>query len=352
MAIPIQNIYYLLCYAWDKLEEKEVINVKEEDATELIDLFAKVIINGTAHLFKRGLDRYYVEHEEEISGVKGKLNLDTTIKRNLLTFHKTSCLFDEFSYNILHNQILKTTISKLMRTEDLDGQLKEQLKRLYWRLSDISEINIKASLFRKIRLHKNNYFYDFLLKICEIIHNNIFINQETGNYKFRDFLRDETKMRALFEAFIRNFYKRELVGFDVGRENIDWQLHPFNEDAKKFLPKMETDISLKSESRKIIIDTKYYKETLKGNFDTEKIHSGNLYQLFAYLKNVEVKDELSRKCEGILLYPTVDKDIKLEYQIEDHKLSIRTINLNQHWTKIDKDLKQLIVEEGIEERLN
>jgi len=55
--IPIQNIYYLLCYAWDKLEEKEIVDVEPLDSTSLADLFARVLINGTNHLLKRGFDR-------------------------------------------------------------------------------------------------------------------------------------------------------------------------------------------------------------------------------------------------------------------------------------------------------
>ena len=43
MEIPIQNIYYLLCYAWDKLEEKELIDVDPVGMTELVDLFARVL---------------------------------------------------------------------------------------------------------------------------------------------------------------------------------------------------------------------------------------------------------------------------------------------------------------------
>ena len=55
----------------------------------------------------------------------------------------------------------------------------------------------------------------------------------------------------------------------------------------------------------MIIDTKYYKETLAVNFNTEKIKSENLYQLFSYLMNVESKGGVNQHCEGILLYPTV-----------------------------------------------
>jgi 5-methylcytosine-specific restriction enzyme subunit McrC len=37
--IPIENIYYLLCYAWDKLAEKEVVEVNPLESTSLADLF-------------------------------------------------------------------------------------------------------------------------------------------------------------------------------------------------------------------------------------------------------------------------------------------------------------------------
>ena len=35
MKIPIQNIYYLLCYAWDKLEEGEKNKVNKDNFTKL-----------------------------------------------------------------------------------------------------------------------------------------------------------------------------------------------------------------------------------------------------------------------------------------------------------------------------
>ena len=65
MKVPIQNIYYLLCYAWDKLEERDLVDVSMSDYTQLADLFAKVLINGTTYLFKKGLDRDYIDIEED-----------------------------------------------------------------------------------------------------------------------------------------------------------------------------------------------------------------------------------------------------------------------------------------------
>ena len=95
--IPITNIYYLLCYAWDVLEEKETLaDVDALDSTDLINLFARVrLVNGTRRLLRRGLDRGYLAREDEIPGVRGKLLVTQTLRRNLLRHGRAACLQDE-----------------------------------------------------------------------------------------------------------------------------------------------------------------------------------------------------------------------------------------------------------------
>ena len=46
MNIPIQNIYIMLIYSWQKHNEKDIVNVDLEGQTNLQDLFAKILING------------------------------------------------------------------------------------------------------------------------------------------------------------------------------------------------------------------------------------------------------------------------------------------------------------------
>jgi len=342
MQIPIQNIYYLLCYSWNKLEESNIIDVKAISTTELIDLFAKILINSTARLLKQGLDRYYVENEYTVNGIKGKLNLSASIKRNILPANKTICSYDELDYNILHNQILKTTISKLLRVNDLDNELKDELYGLFRKLPPISEITIRKTFFKQIRLHRNNYHYDFVLKVCEIINENLFIDESSGNYKFKDFLREEKAMARLFEAFIRNFYRIEQSEFSVKREVIKWNFMTESEIDLQMLPTMETDTSLISTSKKIIIDTKFYKEAFKTRFTQEKINSNHLYQLFSYLKNQESDLEITKTCEGILLYPAVGNDFRFNYNFDNHTIKVISINLNQDWHDIKNDLLEII----------
>jgi 5-methylcytosine-specific restriction enzyme subunit McrC len=339
MEIPIYNIYYLLCYAWNKLEERDIVDVTGIDSTELCDLFAKVLCGGTSRLLKMGLDRGYVQLNEETSGIKGKIDLGYSLKRNLFKKAKVQCQFDELSYNILHNQILKSTLHRLAEVDELAPELKDHLIDLLRRLHEIEEIPLRKSVFRKIQLNRNNSFYDFLLKICELVIDNLLPSEEKGHSKFRDFVRDEKQMGILFEDFVRNFYRLEQCSYKVYREDIRWDIS--SGDAQ-FLPKMQTDISLESQQRKIVIDTKYYQEALTEHFEKEKIRSENMYQMFAYLKNLESTTTINRNCEGILLYPTVTKELDINMTTHGHHISFKTINLNQEWRGVHKDLLSMV----------
>ena len=341
--IPIQNIYYLLCYAWDRLEERDVVDVSGIDSTKLVDLFAKVLGGGVERLLRRGLDRGYVEYAEDTRCLRGKLLFSPIIKRNLLMKAQVHCEFDELSHNVLHNQILKTTLRHLIRVEDLDGQLKSRLAGIYRRFHEVDEIELTSAVFGRVQLHRNNAFYDFLLKICELVFDNLLASETPGKSKFRDFLQDNDKrMAVLFEDFVRNFYKLETSESKVGREDILWQAEAMDDMSNAYLPKMETDISIEGHGYKIVMDAKFYKEALATHYDVEKVRSSHIYQIFAYIKNLEKKGGVNLNCSGVLLYPTVNKELSLNYKIDDHKLLIHTINLNQDWQSIDKDLKALL----------
>ncbi len=341
MDIPIQNIYYLLCYAWNNLAERDIVEVKNIDSTSLADLFAKVLISGIAHLLKRGVDRNYIPYDEEMQSIKGKINFPSTLSRNLLKRARAHCSFDELNHDILHNQILKKTIYNLIIFDDLDDKLRDELLRVYRYFHSISDIKISTKSFRSVRLNKNNYFYAFLLNICELIYENLLPSEDKGKSKFRDFSKDDKQMAILFENFVYNFYRLEQNKYKVFSEDIFWT-YSNNDEASSLLPKMQTDISLLSDDRKIIIDTKFYKEAFQYNFDTEKIRSNNIYQMYAYLKQVEKKGGINLSAEGILLYPAVKQEFSYTTILEGHKFSVISINLNQEWRGIHKDLLQLL----------
>jgi 5-methylcytosine-specific restriction enzyme subunit McrC len=68
--------------------------------------------------------------------------------------------------------------------------------------------------------------------------------------------------------------------------------------------------------------------------------TGNLYQLFTYLENL--RHDRETQYEGILLYPTMEQELDLAYEMKGHKVRICTLNLDQDWQGIHRRLLELV----------
>src|SRR6516165_3819992 len=136
--IPIQNIYYMLLYAWNRLPEGVNINVSGVLSPDLPNLLAKVLLEGTRHVLRRGLDRGYMAKDEDSTQPRGRIQLSDTMKRGLLSRAMVACNIDELSHNILQNRIVKTTLDHLSRTENVDAKLREALVATLGSFSDVA----------------------------------------------------------------------------------------------------------------------------------------------------------------------------------------------------------------------
>jgi 5-methylcytosine-specific restriction enzyme subunit McrC len=341
--IPIANIYYLLCYAWDVLDEKETFaDVDTLDSTELLDLFAHVLVNGVRHLLRRGLDRGYIPRQDEIPGVRGKLLVTQTLRRNLLRHGCTACSWDELEYDTLPNRILKTTLQRLRDAEELDPATRADVHDLLRWLAPVQKIELYGTHFRGVQLHRNNRLYAFLLHICEFVHEHWLPAEKGGARRFRDFVRDG--LPALFENFVFNFYQHELpAGWHVSAPVIQWKLVAPNADALALVPRMETDVCLRGPGRAVIFDTKFYAQALKSNYyGAAKLIPPNLFQLFTYLRQ-KSSEPGWEQAEGVLLYPRTIRDLDVEFTTHGHRIRALTLDLAQPWQKIHAALIQIVV---------
>jgi 5-methylcytosine-specific restriction enzyme subunit McrC len=167
------------------------------------------------------------------------------------------------------------------------------------------------------------------------------VDESTGQSRFRDFLREEQAMRRLFEAFVKNFYLIEQSVFRVSSPKIEWQATFTDETVRSYLPEMRTDVCLRKPGRMIIIDCKFYREALQYYYGKPTFNSAHLYQMNAYLKNLESEPD-GAQCEGILLYPAVNYPLNMSFDLQGHPVRIRALNLDQDWQSIKANLLNLI----------
>ena len=330
-SVPIRNVYNMLVYAFDVLKSKEYERFNKEDCKDIFDLLASLLLCGTQTLIKRGFVRNYISQTDELTAIRGRVDIGNSIRRLSFKNAKAICNYDEFSGNILLNQVLKATFLYLSR-QNLQKSIKRDISRILLYFNEISSVNLNTIKWDMFVFNRNNSHYDTLLYFCRLICEDAIANQTKGTDKFRTL--EDSLLPTLFERFINAFYKKHLPYSVSFQQQIKWKA-----DNMEMLPKMSADTSITNNDVKLIIDTKFYSKTLQGNRfnDNQTVISGNLYQIFTYVKN-ETAWTPEKTIAGMLLYPQIDMSVKKVYYIDGNSFFIQTVDLNQEFDAIRQEL--------------
>ena len=340
--ICIKNIYYMLSYAYRSLSENRFASLAVEEFDHMDNLCAGILAIGLPMQIKRGLIREYIDHTEELSSIKGKLEVTQCINRQSLQMGKAVCSFDEYTEDILLNQILKTTAIMLIKCEDVKKENKKKLKKSLVLLDGVSLIeDIKNIQWNKIKYNQNNSTYKMLVNICYLALNSLLMTQSDGKYKMKEYL-DEMSMNKLYEKFVLEYFRKEYPKLSANADMIPWDL---GTDFNLYLPAMKTDITLHYGGNMLIIDTKYYVKstplTTNTIYGNQTLHSANIYQIFTYVKNIEQK--INGSVAGCLLYAKNEnvEDLNLQYNICGNDIMVKTLNLDKDFSQIKSQLDEL-----------
>lgn len=339
-SILIHNIYHMLSYAFQTLNQETYEDVAIEPFDEMYDLLAAILSKGIGLQLKQGLYREYVNCQEELSVMRGKINMSGTIQNRFAHKCVLSCEFDELSENTLLNQILKTTVMLLLRYAKVKSEYKDELKKKMLYFSNVKLLEPTDICWSSIRFRRNNQTYRILISICQLIMEGMLITTDSGEYRVASFV-DEQRMCRLYEKFILEYYSRHFPALSVSASQIPWFL---DDGVGTMLPIMQSDIHLQKENTVLIIDAKYYSHTTQTRYDKHTIHSNNLYQMFTYVKNRDYDfGNKEHKVSGMILYAKTEEEIQPDYvyQMHGNQIIVRTLDLNLPFTDIAKQLNDI-----------
>jgi 5-methylcytosine-specific restriction enzyme subunit McrC len=169
VSIPIRNLYYVFLYAWSRFSGGRLEDTGVDDAPDLPNLFARLLLAGTRRVLRRGLDRGYKSFTSETLGPRGHLRLDRIIKEVTQLRGTAICEFDELTHNVLHNRILKATIASLTDCADVAAETRHDLRSTARLLFDVEDIRLSASDFHRVVISRNNREYVFLMRLCDFV---------------------------------------------------------------------------------------------------------------------------------------------------------------------------------------
>ena len=338
--IPIQNVYYMLSYAFQVLNEQGYKNIATEQFHNTAELMAAILEKGIAVQLKRGLGKEYIPQTEALSSLRGKINIAESIKTQSMLRKQLICTYDEFSVNSTINRIIKSTVELLLRST-ISKQRKKNLMKLLVYFDEVDFIDLHTVNWN-VQYNRNNQTYRMLISICYLVVRGLLQTRSDGSTKLMDFL-DEQRMCRLYEKFILEYYRKEYKNqITANASQIPWQLD--NEENSMLLV-MQSDIMLRCDDRVLIIDAKYYEHSTQVQFDKHTLHSGNLYQIFTYVKNKEYElRDRDHKVSGMLLYAKTDEEIYPDnvYQMSGNQITVRTLDLNQPFAEIAGQLDEIV----------
>lgn len=338
--IKVKNIYHMLTYAFRVLNKESYENITAEEFEHTADLLAAILVKGINNQVKRGLGKEYIQIVSSLKSPKGKINLTQSITQQSQASKQLICSFDLYTENNYMNQILKTTVTLLLKTAEVSKANKKELKRSLIHFRNVDEMNYHSIQWSSLKYHRNNSTYKMLINICYLIIEGLLLSEDDGSFRLAKFL-DDQKMYKLFEKFVLEYYRKHYPKYNASAPYIKWKNLKGEID---FLPTMQTDIVLSYNNKTLIIDTKFYSKTMQSNFNTQSFHSQNLYQIFTYVKN---KDELnSGNVSGILLYAKTEEDIAPDsrFTIDGNSIGVKTLDLNTDFIQIKKQLNVLAKE--------
>jgi 5-methylcytosine-specific restriction enzyme subunit McrC len=145
--------------------------------------------------------------------------------------------------------------------------------------------------------------------------------------------KNDVWLRQLYEKAIGGFYRFHL---DPERWKVEtsktlrWPAHGQTSGFDSFMPTMKTDIEITDlqTKQKTVIDTKFTSFTANYR-GKDRFKSGHLYQIYAYLRSQE---ELASEIDapatrGMLLYPEIGRSANESAFIQNHHVSLVTVDL-------------------------
>ena len=244
----------------------------------LIYLFSKY----TKELLHSALYQKYMEVENELANVRGRIDFNNYINNNLATarHHLVSCVYDSFEMDNEFNQCVKY-VSRLLVSTSKNPDSIRNLNEIIFLLDDVTDTAVSAELCRRIGFNKMFNSFETVRDYCLLfLENSISFNYKNDLKLFAFLL----PMEYVFEDFLHGFINREVDGVKSNRQVSNRYL----DNAENF--NLRLDLLLEVNAKKFIADAKY-----KIIYSDEKdkkngISQNDLYQMIAYAIRFNIPD--------------------------------------------------------------
>lgn len=249
----------------------------------LLDIFIQHFCHDLHTQILQGKLRNYIEQEENLSVMRGRLIIPQHIRHNLVHKERVYCRFDMFSEDMLLNQILRFTL-RLLLPWTRASKTKKQLTELLMHFDGISDVPITLQSFKPLNNDRINSRFQTLIEQSRMFISAIKPGVLAGNTPLFSLLFD---MNRLFETWVAEKLRpwAHQQGWHLRTQGPRRYLAQHESNTPLF--QLRPDITLVNDDGvpQLIADTKW--KLLNKNDRKLGISSSDMYQLYSYAGRYE-----------------------------------------------------------------
>ncbi|WP_171947949.1 McrC family protein [Bradyrhizobium erythrophlei] len=284
----------------------------------VLEIIIRLFCEKLFAALRQGMPRQYTEVEDDLTALRGSLNVVRQFTVMASTPQKLACRFDELSQNTPLNQIMKAAVARLQTiSSSIENQ--RRLAELVFAYGEVATVPIKSLRWDRVLIDRTNVGWAELLRFAKLFLQRQFQSTTSGPIEGFSLL---FEMNTLFEEFVGRILQSALRGTDLAVQLQGPKRHALI-DQHTGVPRFATrpDIVVSRKGKPLlVIDTKW--KRLKGAIDDAKrgVGQADVYQMMAY-SHVYECDRL------MLLYPHHHELAEHEGLISLHQIANKADNL-------------------------
>ncbi len=270
--IGIPQLLSLACYAMGvyKLQEQNLFDFQKAQA--LPDVLALALIAAARRAFGRGLLRGYCTEEDALQTVRGRIRFDEQVRRRYGIPLPVELRFDEFTEDILANQLVKAAAARIGRMTLRSSAARRGLGWIAAILENVSLREFRRRNVPELHFDRLNEHYRHVVGLARLILLQSEFEAFRGDVRASGFLID---MNVLFQEFVTQAL-RETLGVSDRTLRDDKGLHRLTL-AEDDTVQLRPDLSWwDGETCMFVGDAKYKR------IDHSSVPNADLYQMLAY----------------------------------------------------------------------
>ena len=350
--IPVRNLWLLMLYASDLFRLRGTHGVGLEDAPDDIpDLIAEILADAVEKRQRRRLSLGYQPRTAPLSRVRGRIDVLATERHQLLARGLVACRFEELTIDTPRNRFVRAALELIARV----ARRPELIHRCRKLATDMKLMGVSGApptprAISADRFGRHDSDDQYMMAAAKLVFDIALPTEASGSQVLPIPDREERWVRKLFERAVGGFYDVVLPQLQwkvsTGR-TLAWQIQWRTPGIDEIFPSMRTDIVLDDPKtgRRVIIDTKFNSILTSGWYREESLRSGYLYQIYAYLRSqVGCGDIFADSAEGLLLHPSIGKQLDEAVVVQGHRIRFMTVDLTAETSTIRADLLRAVLD--------